>query len=270
MRPVYEEQTPLTEPWLDVDVAQELRVISDLLDQHPTIFKQVWQDLVDASGAQQPRGARGMTAEQVLRALVLKQMNSWDYRELAFHLEDSRTYRRFCRLSLFSKAPAKSTLQAAIKALRSETLESIHRELITSAIVAQVETGETVRIDSTVVESNIHYPTDSRLLLDCVRVLTRLLKRARKIFGKDVIVFHDRTRRAKKRNLGITNARRKKARKPLYRDLIRVTEEHVYSDESDHPFRAKRPVRVERAAALSSSVLKWSACLRPSFDLTAV
>ena len=161
-----------------------------------------------------------MTAEQVLRALILKQMNSWDYRELAFHLEDSRTFRRFCRLRLFSKAPSKSTLQAAMKSLRAETLESIHRELIGSPIVAQVETGETVRIDSTVVESNIHHPTDSRLLWDCVRVLTRLLKQARKIFGKEVIPFHDRTRRAKKRNLGITNARRKKARKPLYRDLI--------------------------------------------------
>lgn len=225
MRLIQEEQTPLSEPWLDVDVAQELRVISDLLDAHPTIPEQVWQDLVQASGARQSRGARGMTAEQVLRALILKQMNSWDYRELAFHLEDSRTYRRFCRLRLFSKAPSKSTLQAAIKSLRAETLESIHRELIRSPIVAEVETAKKVRIDSTVVESNIHHPTDSRLLWDCVRVLTRLLKQARKIFGKEVILFNDRTRRAKKRNLGITNARRKRARKPLYRDLIRVTEE---------------------------------------------
>lgn len=225
MRPIHEEQIPLAEPWLDVDVARELRGISSLLDQHPTILELVWQDLVDASGAQQARGARGMTAEQVLRALILKQMNSWDYRELAFHLEDSRTYRCFCRFRLFSKTPSKSTLQAAIKSLRAETLESIHRELINSAIVAKIEAGETVRIDSTVVESNIHHPTDSRLLLDCVRVLTRLMKKVREIFGKDAILFHDRTRRAKKRNLGITNARRKKAREPLYRDLIRVAEE---------------------------------------------
>lgn len=225
MRPIHEDQIPLPEPWLAVDVAQELRVISDLLDDHPTMIKLVWQDLVQASGARQSRGARGMSAEQVLRALLLKQMNSWDYRELAFHLEDSRTYRRFCRLRLFSKAPSKSTLQAAIKSLQSKTLELIHRELIRSAAVAEIETAEKVRIDSTVVESNIHHPTDSRLLWDCVRVLTRLLKQARLIYGKDTILFNDRTRRAKRRDLAITNARRKKARKPLYRDLIRVTEE---------------------------------------------
>ena len=268
MRPILEEQTPLPEPWLDVDVAQELRVISDLLDEHPTILEQVWQDLVDASGAQQARGARGMTAEQVLRALIVKQMNSWDYRELAFHLEDSRTYRRFCRFRLFSKTPSKSTLQAAIKSLRAETLESIHRELISSAIVAQVEAGETVRIDSTVVESNIHHPTDSRLLWDCVRVLTRLLNQARKIFGKEVIVFHDRTRRAKKRNLGITNARRKKAREPLYRDLIRVTEETQQAAQTALNVEALRESTAKDVVKLRQDLTRYAQLTQQVIDQT--
>jgi IS5 family transposase len=76
----------------------------------------------------------------------------------------------------------------------------------------------------TVVESNIHPPTDSELLYDCVRVLTRLMCGARELLGT-VVVFGNRTRRAKRRRLGVLNAKDKQQRRRVYRDLLKVTEE---------------------------------------------
>ena len=144
---------------------------------------------------------------------------------MAFHLADSRTYRTFCRLGIAETTPSKSTLAANIKALRAETLEQVHRLILSLAEASGVEKGRKVRVDCTVVESSIHAPTDSWLLWDCVRTLTRLMVKARKLLEEDAIVFHDRTRRAKRRYREIGQARRKRRRVRAYRDLIRVTEQ---------------------------------------------
>ena len=115
-------------------------------------------------------------------------------------------------------------LAANIKAVKFETLEQINRELVSVAEDAGIEKGRKVRVDCTVVESNIHPPTDSELLYDCVRVLTRVMCRARELLGT-VVVFGNRTRRAKRRRLGVLNAKDKQQRRRVYRDLLKVTEE---------------------------------------------
>ncbi len=226
MRQAYQTQPKLRESWLDLDHARELKTISDLLDLEPRISELILRDLQAASGGPRARtGAGGMTAEQVVRALLIKQMNGFSYRELAFHLADSRTYRTFCRLGIAETTPSKSTLAANIKALRAETLEQVHRLILSIAEATGVEKGRKVRVDCTVVESFIHAPTDSWLLWDCVRVLSRLMRQARELLGGDEILFHSRIRRAKKRYRAIGQARRKARRLRAYRDLIRVTEE---------------------------------------------
>ena len=187
--------------------------------------KLVLQDLrsvTPPAGSDVGRG--GMSAEQVLRALLVKQLNQFTYRELAFHLADSRSYRTFCQLGIIEPTPSKSTLAANIKAVKFETLEQINRELVSVAEDAGIEKGRKVRVDCTVVESNIHPPTDSELLYDCVRVLTRVMCRARELLGT-VVVFGNRTRRAKRRRLGVLNAKDKQQRRGVYRDLLKVTEE---------------------------------------------
>lgn len=226
MRQAYQTQPKLRESWLDLDHARELKTISDLLDLQPRISELILRDLQAASGGTRARtGAGGMAAEQVLRALLIKQMNGFSYRELAFHLADSTTYRTFCRLGIAETTPSKSTLAANIKALRAETLEQVHRLILSQAEATGVEKGRKVRVDCTVVETDIHPPTDSWLLWDCVRVLTRLMGQGRELLGSDEIRFHSRTRRAKKRYRAIGQARRKARRLRAYRDLIRVTEE---------------------------------------------
>ena len=225
MRQKHQKQLNLESDWLDFDHSKELQIISDLLDENRRVAELVWQDL-ERSGlaSAAPHGAVGIFADQVIRALVIKQLRQFSYRDLAFHIADSATYRKFCRIG-WSKPPSKSTLAACIKALTPETLEMINRLFIAYAVDQQIERGDKSRADTTVVETNIHHPLDSSLLNDCVRTLTRGLQKTRKL-GLDCS-FSDRTRRARRRALAILNARRKEKRKPLYRDLIRVVREVV-------------------------------------------
>ncbi|MEK6284065.1 MAG: ISNCY family transposase [Acidobacteriota bacterium] len=226
MREAHKIQYTLRENWLELDHAEELKVISRLLDEHPKVAELVLQDLRAASASPQAsRGTGGLSAEQVLRILVVKQMNGFSYRELAFHLADSRSYRTFCRLGITDKLPSKSALNANLKALQPATLEAINRVFVGAAQEAKVETGRTVRTDCTVVESNIHEPWDSELLWDGVRVLTRLLARARNLLGAEHVEFGNRTRRAKRRRQEIVHAKKAEDRQRAYRDLLVVTQE---------------------------------------------
>lgn len=223
MREAYRRQQTIETPWLAVDHAEELRTISELLDRAPEIYELAHTDLVGTSHSESVWvGSRGLSAEQVIRALIVKQMNGFSYRQLAFHLEDSRTYRRFCKLSHTSATPKKSALAASIKALRPETLEAIHRLVIEQAVECGVDDGKKLRVDATVVESNIHHPTDSELLWDCIRVLTRLIKKAQRSLGRARLPATDHTRRAKRRRREINSVSRKAKRIKPYRDLLWV------------------------------------------------
>jgi transposase, IS5 family len=229
MREARKTQDSLRETWLDLDHAKELEAISRVLDDNPTIAELILQDLraasVSSQETQETRGAGGLSADQVLRILMVKQMNGYSYRQLAFHLADSHTYRTFCRLGITDKVPTKSALNANLKALRATTLEKINRLLLGVAKEKKVETGRTVRTDCTVVESNIHEPMDSELLWDSVRVITRLLGKARKLLGPSRVEFGNRTRRAKRRRKEILNAKKPEDRQRSYRDFLRVTAE---------------------------------------------
>jgi IS5 family transposase len=219
MRISVQSQIPLVHAGIDHIHATELQVISDLLDDHPEIVEMVMADIVP-EGVDPEKGRKGMTAEQVVRALIVKMMNGFSYEQLAFHLVDSRTYSSFCRIGIGDDPPSKSALNSNIKRIRPETLEAINRILIEHAIEAGIERGDKVRVDSTVTESNIHHPTDSSLLWDCVRVLTRLMHRASELVAFD---FEDHTRRAKRRAMEILNAKTNKDRLGPYKDLLRVT-----------------------------------------------
>ena len=219
MRHIMRQEQPLMQPFIEHEHAWELEVMSEILDEMPEVLEGIEADLT--AGRDAETGRPGMSAEQVLRALVVKQMNGYSYEELSFHLADSTCYRTFCRLGAFEKTPSRSTLQENIKRLRAETLEAINHGLISYAKEEGVEDGSTVRGDTTVVASNIHRPTDSWLLWDTVRVGVRLLERAAE-YG---VEFRNHRRRAKRRWREIGNARTREARASLYRDLLEVTEE---------------------------------------------
>jgi transposase, IS5 family len=218
------EQLSLDHPPIDHSHASELTQIGRILDANPRMSQLVEQDLL--RGVQNPPiGARGLSGDQVLRILILKQMNGFSYEELGFHLADSVTYRSFCRFGALEKTPARSTLAENLKKVRPQTLAKIQRRIVRYAVELGVEKGRKVRIDATVTESNIHAPTDSSLLFDGVRVLARLLRQAGERF--DIGVYRDHTRRAKRRNLAIQNTGIKAKRTKAYRDLLKVTKKMV-------------------------------------------
>jgi transposase, IS5 family len=226
MRKKSKKQLPLMPEASDHPQAVELENISRILDANPTICDLAMQDLCAVSQRDQKSGAKGMTAEQVVRAAIAKQMLGFTYKELAFHIVDSNSLRRFMRIGTADKGFKKSVLNKNIKALSPKTWEAINEQLVHFAAEQKIEKGREVRIDCTVVESNIHEPADSSLLWDSVRVLTRLLDRAKQDYGLR-IVFQDHRRRAKRRMLGIMNSRNKKDRKRKYADLIKVTNKSI-------------------------------------------
>ena len=226
MREKSKKQMPLMPTATDHPQAIELENISRILDANSTICDLAMQDLSEVSKKASRSGARGMTAEQVVRAAIVKQMFNFTYKQLAFHIVDSNSLRRFMRIGIADKGFKKSVLNKNVKALSPQTWEAINGQLVDYAEEEKIEKGREVRIDCTVVESNIHEPTDSSLLWDSVRVLTRLLHRAKEDFGLRVS-FQDHSRRAKRRLLGIMNSRSKKDRKSKYVDLIKVTNKSI-------------------------------------------
>jgi len=219
MRKKAKEQLPLMLTGIDHQHAEELKGMDRILKENPIINELVLQDL-QRGNPKKDTGAEGMTAEQVIRAAVIKQMEGFSYEDLAFHLMDSVTYRGFCRIGFADKGFGKSALNANIKQISSQTWEVINRVLLAEADSRGIEKGRESRIDCTVVESDIHAPFDSGLLWDSVRVLTRLLKRAQDVFPE--IRYTDHTKRAKRRMLGVHNAKGAKARKEQYQDLLKV------------------------------------------------
>jgi IS5 family transposase len=164
-----------------------------------------------------------MSADQVLRCVIVKTLFGFSYEELAFHIVDSHSLRWFCRIGIAHEGFKKSALNRNIKAITDQSWEMIHRDILGYAKQENIEKGRTVRTDCTCVESNIHKPRDSSQLGDCVRVLTRLVEHSRDDFGLKVPGFSNHNRRAKRRLLAILNAKNKKQRNSAYADLLKVT-----------------------------------------------
>lgn len=202
-------------------IAKELQQISQVLDAAPKVLDLAYQDLVRS--ARPTTGREGMTAEQVLRCTILKQYRQLTYEELAFHLEDSSSFRGFSRLGM-GQYPCKSILQENIKALREETWEAINREIIGYAEQEKIESGRKVRIDATAVETDIHRPTDSTLLADGIRIITRWLVEGKKLSPTPGYSYSDHRRVVKKRVLTILNTRKETVRRNAYKDLL------IYAD----------------------------------------
>jgi IS5 family transposase len=226
MRSIVRQQQPLMQAFVEHEHAEELAVIDQILSNIPESLAQVEIDLV--GDRDRSVGRPGLSADQVVRALVVKQMNGFSYDELAFHLADSICYRRFCQLGEFEKPPSRSTLQENIKRVSAESLEAINRALVMQAKSDGLDDGSSVRGDCTVVDSNIHHPTDSWLLWDTVRVVVRLLKSAWEYDVK----FTSHQRRAKRRFREIGDARNREQRVPLYRDLLKMVEETLEDAEN--------------------------------------
>lgn len=208
----------------DHEQNQELVMISSIIDSNPTICQHILQDLNKGKLVFKRTGADGMSADQVLRCAVIKTLFNFSYKALAFHIVDSQSLRWFCRIGIADGGFKKSALNRNIKCISEQTWELINHELLGFAKEEKIEKGRTVRTDCTCVESNIHAPSDSTLLWDGVRVLTRLIEKVREDFGIKIPGFANHTRRAKRRMMAVMNAKNKKQRRAAYADLLKISD----------------------------------------------
>lgn len=219
MRTTITKQHDIFAPAVEHELADELVEVDAVIRAHPEWIRWVHSDLTKARGVDASRGREGMPASQVLRLVLLKHRLNVSLRKLAVLLADSLSLRDFVGLSVIALAPKRSTLQENVGKVRAETWGRLLEALAQSAEAKEHESGEKVRVDATVTETNVHAPSDSSLLGDSVKVLTRLMLRSRERFA---IEFEDHSKPAKKLQARIFYMRRKAQRAPAYRDFLEI------------------------------------------------
>src|SRR5712691_6503180 len=206
-----------------------LEVISSFLDRQHELIERARRDLV--RGLKKPRkGRRGLTALQVLRSLVLMRLKNWDYRELRERIADGLTLRQFADFYC-DPVPKHDAFNRGFNRLTPDTLKAVNDLVVQAAVALGLEDGTKLRVDTTVVQTDIHHPTDNTLLWDVVRVVTRLVGRlAQALELRRIRGFCDRRRSARRRMYEIqrmTTRQRHEQQTGTYRMLIGIAEEVV-------------------------------------------
>jgi IS5 family transposase len=253
-----QEVAELWEPWM--------RVVDELLED-----KKLLDAVYEAQGRRHPqsrtRGRQQTPAEVVLRMLILKHVRNWSYEVLEREVRANVVYRTFCRIGA-EKVPDEKTLVRLGQAIGAETIGELHDRIVALAQERRVIRGRKLRVDTTVVESNIHYPTDSGLLADGTRVLTRTMKQIAQKAGGLKRGVRNRMRSVTKRVIAIAHALRYKGaegelkRKKEYRQLLRLTRqilndsERVLQEVEALPSRRRSAVRAlgERLGGMADQV----------------
>jgi transposase, IS5 family len=217
---VDEDVRALWEPWM---------VEADHLLADEELIEQVFEAQGQRHQYSATKGRSQTPAEMVLRLLLLKHIRNWSFDVLEREVRMNLAYRDFARIGL-GKVPDAKTLARIAQALGGEVIGELHRRLVQIAQEKGVIRGRKMRVDTTVVETNIHYPTDSSMLGDGARVLTRTMKKIeQQSGGKLQRKVRNRRRSISKRVIAIATASRHKGpegeakRKKQYKELLRYT-----------------------------------------------
>jgi IS5 family transposase len=191
------------------DLHEDWMIHADQVLADEQILAVVYEALAKRRHLSRTRGRRGYTAEVVLRLLILKHVRNWSYVVLEREVRANLVYRNFTRVG-FAKMPDAKTMGRWGVALGPEVIKQIHERIVSIAQEKGIAEGRKMRVDTTVVETNIHYPTDSSLLGDGVRVLTRVMNKITGIVGDVGAKLRDRSRSVKYRVMEIGRAARAK------------------------------------------------------------
>jgi IS5 family transposase len=225
---VFETLLPINMSKLD----PELQGISDFLDDHPEIQNRFNEKVLSRSKNSKNLGRPSESLEAVFRMLILRRRNTLAFRETSKIVSDSLSLRFFTRIYCDS-VPNYSTLCRYDHLLTDEVLKQINEYVVRGAKEKKVTRGRKMRVDSTAVEADIHYPTDSGLLYDCIKVVSRLAGQCRKLGLATGEKTRDFTRSAKKQMLHIIKYARKRSEegksefKDTYRKLIGIAKRCV-------------------------------------------
>jgi len=200
---ITEEVSDLWEPWM--------RHADEALNDDQ-LLEIIQEELSKRCKKSKTRGRPSTTAEIVLRMLLLKHMRGWSFEDVTREVRANLVYREFTGIG-GGKVPDDKTMGRLARQLGSEAIGKLHRRTVAIALEREVVEGRKLRVDTTVIETNIHYPTDSTLMGDGVRVLTRVMKKVVAAAGAVGPEFRDRSRSVKRRILEIAYAARNKSEK---------------------------------------------------------
>lgn len=214
----------------------ELAIIDRLLEDEE-LYQLIKADLANHRPKTLLTGRKSTPVEVIIRMLAVKRLYRFSYAETEQHVRDSLILRWFCRI-YFEPVFDHTNLNRWALLIRPETLHAFNDRLTTMATELKVTRGRKLRTDGTVVETTIHYPTDSSLLADGVRVISRTLKRAKALVSQTTDIppslFRDRSRSARQQARQIVNSARQKsasaktAMKWAYQQLIGVARASVH------------------------------------------
>jgi transposase, IS5 family len=242
---IAEEVSDLREDWM----RHADQVLAD-----EEIVAAVYDALARRHPKSRSRGRLGTPAEVVLRLLVLKHMRNASYEALEREVRANLVYRDFTRVGA-GKMPDAKTMGRWGLAVGPQVLRQIHDRIVTIAHENDVVAGRRMRVDTTVVETNIHHPTDSTLLGDGVRVLTRTMKKITDIVGAVGTKLRDRSRSVKLRLFEI--ARIARAKGPLNRDRLQQRYRRLLETTSRVVGQAKRfSAEISQGVKQSADVLQ--------------
>lgn len=213
-------------PQLRLEMEPELAALDRLLDDDK-LFLRIKADFSKRHPNSERLGRRSTPVEVILRMLIVRRLYDWSFEATERNVSDSLILRQFCRLYL-EPAPDDTTLIRWAKLIGADTLESLNERVVVLAFECKVTRGRKLRSDATVVETNICHPTDSGLLGDGVRVLGRLMGKAKDLLGQSGEVFRNRSRSAKRLGRSIAERTRrrgeeaKEASKAAYERLLGV------------------------------------------------
>ena len=213
-------------PGLTIKMNPELTAIDQVLDDDE-LFRMTRNDLARRYPQTERRGRKSTPVEVVLRMLAVKHLYDFSYEQTEQHVSDSLVLRQFCRV-YFHAVPDHTTLWRWAQLIQPTTLEAFNDRVLSLAVANKLTRGRKLRMDAMVVETNIHYPTDSSLLADGVRVLGRTLSRAKVVMGAGAGLakkaFRNRTRSARNavREIQRLSRQGKEKVRSTYRRLIRT------------------------------------------------
>jgi transposase, IS5 family len=203
----------------------------------------IQQELAKRCKKSKTRGRKATPADVVLRMLLLKHVRDWSYETLSREVRANLVYREFTRIG-GEKVPDDRTMGNLARQLGPEVIEKLHRRVVEIAQENKIAMGRKMRVDTTVVETDIHYPTDSSLLGDGVRVLTRIMKKVTVVAGKAGTRMRDRSRSAKLKVLAIARASRnktEKGRQKMKNAYVKLLESPAGSPGKPRSLRARSP-----------------------------
>src|SRR5580765_8704063 len=255
---IAEEVSDLREDWMK-------HADAVLADQD--IVAAVYEALARRHAKSRSRGRRGAPAEVVLRLLILKHIRNWSYDVLEREVRANLVYRDFTRVGA-GKMPDAKTMGRWGVALGPAVLKQVHERIVTIARDKGITAGRRMRLDTTVVETDIHHPTDSTLLGDGVRVLTRIMGKITKIAGAVGTKLRDRSRSVKLRLLEIGRVARAKG--PINQEKLKQRYARLLDTTSRVVGQARRfSDEIGRRVKRSKEILKQLALdgLRQELDL---